>query len=212
MSNYEKCKGCPYYYGEIDNCMYGEPDVRTNASRKCAPPRLALYRAKGVEEKDKDVWYEGSYYFREKATLAALYDTEERHIRDKLDNEQHFILFDGFSDWCLPKPHYKADINPSTLCQYIGRDDVKKQRIFERDIVKCSFEYADLRPFEATQGVGRPEFRNAVGTVVYDKSRCAFVIRCKNESGEEHIFCFDDAFTVEVIGNEIDSPDWVWVE
>ena len=24
FSNYERCKGCPYYYGEIDECMLGE--------------------------------------------------------------------------------------------------------------------------------------------------------------------------------------------
>lgn len=25
--DYEMCKKCPYYYGEIDECMVGEPDV-----------------------------------------------------------------------------------------------------------------------------------------------------------------------------------------
>lgn len=33
--NYDRCNGCPYYYGEIDDCMYGEPDVPTDAPRKC---------------------------------------------------------------------------------------------------------------------------------------------------------------------------------
>lgn len=35
MHNYERCNGCAYYYGEIDSCMYGEPDVPTDAPRKC---------------------------------------------------------------------------------------------------------------------------------------------------------------------------------
>lgn len=35
ISNYEKCKGCAYYFGEIDNCMYGEPDVSSDAPKKC---------------------------------------------------------------------------------------------------------------------------------------------------------------------------------
>lgn len=26
-NNYDKCNGCPYYFGEIDNCMYGEEDI-----------------------------------------------------------------------------------------------------------------------------------------------------------------------------------------
>lgn len=34
-SNYEKCNGCPYYYGEIDQCMVGEDDVPDNLERKC---------------------------------------------------------------------------------------------------------------------------------------------------------------------------------
>lgn len=35
MSNYEKYNGCPYYFGEIDNCMFGEEDVPNNAEKKC---------------------------------------------------------------------------------------------------------------------------------------------------------------------------------
>lgn len=31
----EECFGCEYYYGEIDQCMYGEPDVPDNLVRKC---------------------------------------------------------------------------------------------------------------------------------------------------------------------------------
>lgn len=31
----EECFGCDYYYGEIDQCMYGEPDVPDNLIRKC---------------------------------------------------------------------------------------------------------------------------------------------------------------------------------
>ncbi len=33
--NYETCKGCAYCYDEIDSCVYGEPDVPTDAPRKC---------------------------------------------------------------------------------------------------------------------------------------------------------------------------------
>jgi hypothetical protein len=31
----EKCKDCPYYYGEIDWCMVGEENVPDNLVRKC---------------------------------------------------------------------------------------------------------------------------------------------------------------------------------
>ena len=35
MSNYERCKECPYYFGEIDSCMYGEDDVPLDLQKKC---------------------------------------------------------------------------------------------------------------------------------------------------------------------------------
>lgn len=35
MSNYEKCNSCPYYYGEIDQCMCGEEDIPKNLEKKC---------------------------------------------------------------------------------------------------------------------------------------------------------------------------------
>lgn len=34
MSNYEKCNGCPYYFGEIDSCMF-EEDVPIDMEKKC---------------------------------------------------------------------------------------------------------------------------------------------------------------------------------
>lgn len=34
-NNYDKCNGCPYYLGEIDNCMYGEEDIPNDMKRKC---------------------------------------------------------------------------------------------------------------------------------------------------------------------------------
>lgn len=33
--NYPKCYGCPYYFGEIDSCMFGEDDVPDNLEKKC---------------------------------------------------------------------------------------------------------------------------------------------------------------------------------
>jgi hypothetical protein len=29
------CYKCPYYYGEIDQCMFGEEDVPDNLEKKC---------------------------------------------------------------------------------------------------------------------------------------------------------------------------------
>ena len=32
---YETCKDCPYYYGEINWCMYGEEGAPDNLEKKC---------------------------------------------------------------------------------------------------------------------------------------------------------------------------------
>ena len=41
MINYELCKNCAYYYGEIDNCMFGEEDVPNDMERKCEKEKTA---------------------------------------------------------------------------------------------------------------------------------------------------------------------------
>lgn len=33
--NFEKCNGCAYYFGEIDQCMVGEGDIPDNLEKKC---------------------------------------------------------------------------------------------------------------------------------------------------------------------------------
>ncbi len=33
--NYYKCNGCPYYFGEIDQCMFGEEDIPNDLEKKC---------------------------------------------------------------------------------------------------------------------------------------------------------------------------------
>ena len=32
---YKTCKDCPYYYGEINQCMYGEEGVPDDLEKKC---------------------------------------------------------------------------------------------------------------------------------------------------------------------------------
>lgn len=34
-SNFKKCNGCPYYFGEIDQCMVGEDDIPNDMEKKC---------------------------------------------------------------------------------------------------------------------------------------------------------------------------------
>lgn len=34
-SNFKKCNGCLYYFGEVDQCMIGEDGVPDNLETKC---------------------------------------------------------------------------------------------------------------------------------------------------------------------------------
>ena len=36
---YEICKDCPYYFGEINECMVGEDDVPCDLEQKCQTTR-----------------------------------------------------------------------------------------------------------------------------------------------------------------------------
>lgn len=33
--NFEKCNGCPYYFGEVDQCMIGDDGVPDDFEKKC---------------------------------------------------------------------------------------------------------------------------------------------------------------------------------
>lgn len=45
INNYERCKDCPYYYGEIDDCMFGEEGVPDNLEKKCEDEMVSNRRA-----------------------------------------------------------------------------------------------------------------------------------------------------------------------
>lgn len=71
------------------------------------------FRAKGIEENDKNRWYYGSYY-RTDDTTYCFKEDYDRHP----DNTKHYILFDEIMDWGLPNRKLRADINIDTLGQY----------------------------------------------------------------------------------------------
>lgn len=95
--------------------------------------RDILFRAKGI---DKKRWFYGHYYCEHDTTHCCMECTP--------DETHHFIIFEEMTDWELPNKRYRADIDVSTLGQYLGITDSKGCKIYEGDIIqKIWYQFSD---------------------------------------------------------------------
>ncbi|MGN0005357.1 MAG: YopX family protein [Candidatus Gastranaerophilaceae bacterium] len=98
-----------------------------------------LFRAKGIEEYDKDRWYYGYYYCTHDTTHCGTDCTpEETH---------HYILFEEMNDWELPNKLLRVEIDVNTLGQYIGIKDKNGTKMFEGDICEYN-DYIGMIKFD----------------------------------------------------------------
>lgn len=94
-----------------------------------------LYRAKGTDDRDKNIWYEG-YYVKLADTTYCVAEDYQRAEREGKDPIHHYIIFDQMTDWGLPNKHLQATVRPETLSMFSGKKDSTGKRIFQNDIIK----------------------------------------------------------------------------
>ena len=177
--------------------------------------RDILFRAKGVEEDDKNKWYEG-YYWYTKDTVYCFKEDYDITAKEGKDPRHHYILMDGFADWGMPVPKYKAEINPETLCQYTGLPDKNSKKIWENDITKLVLPDGEIRYFKVS-------FKKVIGKVLChpdfddDVAKVELNAICFEWNGYELFPCIDengvsDISKMEVVGNIFDNPELLEVE
>lgn len=113
-----------------------------------------------------------------------------------------------------PEGEFLVDKN--TIGQYVGRDDINNQPIFENDVVKilCEDNFMDINDLTISE-TGYASYRNhtfnkyILGIVYYDYDLCGYYIQpislgenyARRSISDYHFKEF------EVIGNTFDNPE-----
>jgi hypothetical protein len=88
--------------------------------------REIKFRAKDI---DTGEWRYGYYVRHEVATLSAWGVSDE----DIKKNTKHYIMYDGWADWNMKNPWHRAEVDGSTLGQWVWLKDRDNVDIYEGD-------------------------------------------------------------------------------
>ena len=146
-----------------------------------------ICRAKRV---DNDEWVYGYY-------VSASHFGHSEHLIIKQDTQ-----YDGGGEFWYMNVH---EVDPDTVCRYIGKEDKCGTPIFESDICEVNMPYG---PFDENGG-----YRFETWTAICEFNQFSAEFICINQYGDIYRWYGTDGYSddkdenVEVIGNKFDSPE-----
>lgn len=154
--------------------------------------REHLYKAKCVNWKElpKENWWVQGYLMN------------ENYINIPLNNEDVWGRYDE-----------QIEVDPETVCEYIGETDKNGRWIFENDITKLVLPGGEVRYFKVSfkkvvrKVLCHPDFYDDIAKVKLNAV-------CFEWNGYELFPCVDDngasdVSKMEVVGNFFDNPDFL---
>lgn len=129
-------------------------------------------------------WVTGYYYKMAETTHCTIDDCSPVPVH-------HYILQEMMTDWELPNQMIKYEIDPNTICQYVGFEDKNKEMIWENDIIHCTTIDCEEYAWQ----------------IVWDKEELGFkATNGKENYGTEfeYLPCLED---IKIVGNIFDNPE-----
>lgn len=153
--------------------------------------RENLFKAKLI---DDGAWVEGVPV---DITPLSCFDSPKKEV---------LIVRAGFADWGMPRQIEGGRVDPETVCQYIGRTDSRKNKIFENDILSVKSEAGECYRFVVRFGVC-----GGTKNVDHEAGYMGFYLCTGNEtqnpciSLRKDILYWLNAYQCEVVGNIFDD-------